>query len=872
VAVINNSGKINEAGALQALTAAALLLPGLLPAPAHAVEDAEFTVQYGRYQEGDRQVYSVETETNLYAPKKVYVPQHFRPIEADSLTGTIKSLLTDRLRFNASFSQDTWAGATPVATGPAIFGFNATNGTGPDALHNYENGVVSGASPYLQTSSTDIVAFDKQLNPLGYAIDINTLTGKTYIDRQLAHTMAQASPETRRQGDFSLGYDFDDASVNLGGGISYEQDYESRFFNFGGRFDFNRKLTSLGYGLSYTNSTTNALVDHHANGFIYVAPEGADSYDMDIKTVQQYGTRLITGRRQDWGFNLNLTQVLTKNAWVELNGNYTHATGYMSNPYKAVMTFSKDANLQQNVDIFFGADSGIYAYAVNSYFERRPQERNQFNWNTRFVQYIEPLDAALHVGYRFFHDNWGIQAHTFDADWVQSLGSGWSVTPRIRYYSQEQADFYTPYLVLTNGKLPGYFSSDHRLSGYGALSGGVSVKKEFVKGISLEAGFDYYSHQGSLKLGGGGEGAYADFDYYTVNGVLNVNMAAAGRGLFGDGGHSQHAMHGAPLPSGVMFGHTLAKDQFMVGYRYQYSREAGDLLRETRPVGDAEVVAQGCGNNPCYVAPAEMNMHMHMLDLMYAPTDWLTLMLMPQFMDMHMNMRDLAGASGSGGDQYVENARTHAKHEHITGEIGDTGIYALFKLFENHGQHVHATAGFTAPTGKSDTQLRSAHGYDLGYIHYGMQIGSGTWDFKPSLTYTGQWERLSWGAQFSATVRTGQNNSGYTLGDQLQGTAWGGYRMMDWLHATLRGIYTDIGSIRGGYPKGSHVPIGPMDYTGSYGGRYWDVGFGVNASVPGGDFVGNTFSVEWRQPVMDDVNGYQLERDGALSANWSYMF
>ena len=36
-----------------------------------------------------------------------------------------------------------------------------------------------------------------------------------------------------------------------------------------------------------------------------------------------------------------------------------------------------------------------------------------------------------------------------------------------------------------------------------------------------------------------------------------------------------------------------------------------------------------------------------MLDLMYAPTDWLTLMLMPQFVDMNMAMRGLSATDSS---------------------------------------------------------------------------------------------------------------------------------------------------------------------------------------------------------------------------------
>ena len=61
-------------------------------------------------------------------------------------------------------------------------------------------------------------------------------------------------------------------------------------------------------------------------------------------------------------------------------------------------------------------------------------------------------------------------------------------------------------------------------------------------------------------------------------------------------------------------------------------------------------------------------------------------------------------------------------------------------------------------------------------------------------------------------------------------------------------------------------------YHANYGGKYWDVGFGLNAFVLTGDLQGNSLSFEWLQPVSDNVNGYQLERNGALSANWSYAF
>jgi hypothetical protein len=399
-----------------------------------------------------------------------------------------------------------------------------------------------------------------------------------------------------------------------------------------------------------------------------------------------------------------------------------------------------------------------------------------------------------------------------------------------------------------------------------------------------------------LKIGGGGEGAYANFDYWLANAALKVNLEALSLRGFSSGsaGHTKHTGHdhGMHAPAGVMFDHMLPAGKFMVGYRYMWNSQGGGMLTGDSSVSDSSIVANGCnepGSEGCFLAPRSMSMSMHMLDLMVAPTDWLTLMLMPQFVDMSMDrmqplLRSTKGASvashGLGG-HYTH----HIQNDHDTGGIGDLGMYGLFKVFDNDTHHVHATAGFSAPTGDVDVQIRRTHGMDGGFMDYGMQLGSGTWDFKPSVTYTGHINEFSWGAQANGIVRMEDHNkSGYRLGDLFQATAWGGYNLTNWLTASVRGMYTLQGAIKGQFngsnsqfvdAKGNQSSIlkfGPQDYPQNYGGRFWDVGFGLSAIVPSGDLVGNRVSVEWLQPVEDDVNGYQLKRDGALSATWSYNF
>jgi hypothetical protein len=262
---------------------------------------------------------------------------------------------------------------------------------------------------------------------------------------------------------------------------------------------------------------------------------------------------------------------------------------------------------------------------------------------------------------------------------------------------------------------------------------------------------------------------------------------------------------------------------------------------------------------------SEMTMQMHMLDIMYAPTDGLTLMVMPQWMTMDMTMSPLEGAHMGGG---MGMGHGHmGSHSHGTDGFGDTIFGALVQLSDGPGYHLHTGLMFSAPTGS--TEERGASGK---LTHYMMQLGSGTWDFMPSLTYTGRADRWSWGAQMSGILRMeDENDQGYKLGDVFQATAWGSYRFAEWLSTSVRVLHTQQGEVEGSLAY-TGMGMSPPDFGYNYGGRYWDIGFGVNAVVPSGFLKGHRLSAEWLQPLEDDVNGYQQEREGTLWVNWSKAF
>lgn len=679
--------------------------------------------------------------------------------------------------------------------------------------------------------------------------------------------------ETRSMPQFTARYYFDATTLSLTGGLSDEPDFLSNFGSANVSHEFNDKLTTVSAGYGISSNTITRSSGSHAGHADHLASYGPANYPS------------LNEESLFHNFNAGISQVLSKNTLYTFSTNYSRQTGYLSNPYKYVyvrgeVTPEEYYQMYSNPEgVNWDSITQLEMVGLELFREKRPDQRNIWSFSNRLNQYVPQLDASVHFDYRFFIDDWGINSHTFELKWYQSLPGGWTVTPGIRYYSQSQADFFAPYFL--SPRADGNYSSDFRLSAFGDLSGGVTVSKQFARGISVEAGMEYVTHSGSLKLGGGGVGDYADFNYYMAHANLNIDLGAR---PFSVGEHSEHNMHhhhGAPVPAGVMFGHMMNQtDDIMIGYRYQYGVQSGSMRSGSNQISDALLVTNACAGNPngCLYKPTTMHMQMHMLDLMYAPTDWLNLMLMPQLMSMDMDMsQPLRAFQGTEEADYGH----HAGTTHNSNDIGDTVVTALVKIADDGKHHLHTGIGMSAPTGAIDAQLtppvlESTAGTQTVpnsavLQDYGMQLGSGTWDFKPSLTYTGHMDDWGWGGQLSGVKRLGKNKYGYAYGDIFQATGWGSYNIFNWLSATVRGVYTWQDKIQGATTQ-NHENVSPVDFTNNYGGQYWDVGMGLNLSVPDGQFAGHNLSVEWLQPVASDFNGSQLDRDGALTATWSYSF
>jgi len=183
--------------------------------------------------------------------------------------------------------------------------------------------------------------------------------------------------------------------------------------------------------------------------------------------------QLADGRgKQSVSIYEGISQVINKYSVLQAGIGYTHLSGYLSDPYK--------------------------------FQDRRPGIRDQYTFSANWRHYADSLDgAALHVDVRLYRDDWGINSQTIDLRWVQGVNF-WDMrgvfTPSVRYYRQNEADFYS----LTQdsseaGEVPEFKSSDYRLSTYGAMSFGLDNAVTWKK-WTFHLDYNYYLTRESLAI------------------------------------------------------------------------------------------------------------------------------------------------------------------------------------------------------------------------------------------------------------------------------------------------------------------------------------------------------------------------------------
>ncbi|GAA5523701.1 hypothetical protein Maes01_00250 [Microbulbifer aestuariivivens] len=306
-------------------------------------------------------------------------------------------------------------------------------------------------------------------------------------------------------------------------------------------------------------------------------------------------------------------------------------------------------------------------------------------------------------------------------------------------------------------------------------------------------------------------------------------------------------------------------------FSYRFMRMSmSDNLKGAKSISPDEVVTTI--SNPTgvtetlRVVPKSMETEMHMFGLMYAPTDDLTLMAMVPVLNKEMEHITYSGMMG---------VTVRGGFGTSSAGFGDIKLSGLIKLYESAMGNIHLNAGVSLPTGsitENDSVLPPNLMMDSMQLRmpYAMQLGSGTYDLLPGITYFSNVGRWSWGGQYMATIRVGENSENYTLGDQQQVSAWGGYRFMPGLSASVRLSFKDEDSVEGADDLiSAPVQTANPDY---YGGRFIDGVLGLNYVVQSGRLRGYRFGLEYTMPISQKVNGVQMAMDSMLTLGYQISF
>ena len=324
-------------------------------------------------------------------------------------------------------------------------------------------------------------------------------------------------------------------------------------------------------------------------------------------------------------------------------------------------------------------------------------------------------------------------------------------------------------------------------------------------------------------------------------------------------------------PISVMGDHTHAKGGWMVSYRYMQMNMDG-MRNGSNRVPAADIFASGYT-----VSPESMTMDMQMFGLMYAPTDKLTLMLMGNYTETEMDHRINPMAPAMlinvvGGDSFTTE----------TSGFGDLKVGGLYRFFLDGDKKAHAGLTLSLPTGSIDEKDNTPMpgmppSFPKQQLPAPMQLGSGTYDLLPSLTYVQQFENWSYGAQANAVIRLqSENDNDYRLGNLFGFTAWAGYNLNEWIGLNGGFNYTHTGKLKGNQEDiGTAGPAGRSVTTAfneNYGGERLDAILGINLYVPKGALKGQRIAIDVRLPVCQDLNGFQLETDSVVTIGWQMAF
>jgi hypothetical protein len=336
---------------------------------------------------------------------------------------------------------------------------------------------------------------------------------------------------------------------------------------------------------------------------------------------------------------------------------------------------------------------------------------------------------------------------------------------------------------------------------------------------------------------------------------------------------AQHRLASAPADPMGVFGATLPRQGCLIGsYATAWGVNAGSMIG-TDSVTAAYAVTHiystftpaGIGvphlvrNDPIDVKILAMG-----AGITYGLTDNLALTAAGTYFEKWQNVNVFKGMSGTTLEG-VSNTSSDG--------VGDTFVAAVYHLFGDSMNSVNLNMGLSLPTGSTTVDsytFNNSGVWSNKRAVYTLQLGTGTVDAMPGITYVGVLNQWTWGLSYRGRLPMDNNNQGYRYGYYNEFNGWAGYSWLKGLSTTLRLMGSLQGHISGYDPQ--IIGYGPCSNPLWFGSNHIDL-------LPGASISGRYFGMprltlvsELDLPLYQDVSGLHTGKDYSIAVGLKYKF
>ena len=291
--------------------------------------------------------------------------------------------------------------------------------------HSYDGGgvTIDGPSVLLRKNIKDTVSISAN-----YYVD-------TVSSASIDVVASGASEYTEERKEYSVTAAYLSDKTLLSGGItnSKETDYTADTFYFNVSQDFFGDLSTVSLGYSRGNDE-----------------------------VRQNGNEDLQEQTDRQNYRFGLSQILTPNLLMSLSYEAVTEEGFLNNPYRSYRFLTNPADPQAG----FQTATEVY-----------PRTRTS-DAATLSASYYLKYGAALKAEYRYYTDDWDIDAHTYQLTYTHTFGDHWTVDVRYRAYNQTAANFYQDLFDFAAQDDRDFRARDKELSEFSTQTFGVSISYE----------------------------------------------------------------------------------------------------------------------------------------------------------------------------------------------------------------------------------------------------------------------------------------------------------------------------------------------------------------------------------------------------------